>query len=189
MGVFDVAFTGTSLTTGYASRAWQLTVRDQLQPDCRDEIRFYDLGMQGMNSTWGLANIQRVIDTRPRIAVFEFSFNDAPTVSGVPILPLADARANTEAIIRAIRNGSPNTHVMMQTMNPAIGLSYMANLPDYYESYRSIARAQNVDLIDNYPAWGASSLIEIPDGGHPTYAALQRVLIPNMVAALRPLLT
>lgn len=183
MAVFDVAFTGTSLTTGYASRAWQTTVRDRLQAFSQEEVRFYDLGKQSMTSAWGLANIQNVINCRPRVAVFEFSFNDTPSMT------LAEATANTEAIIRAIRNGSPGTRVMMQTMNPAIGLSYMARLADYYESYRRIARAQNVGLIDNYPLWGASSSTEIPDGGHPTYAALERVLIPNVVAALRPLLT
>lgn len=185
MGIFDVAFTGTSLTTGIVAHDWKLEAQGRLQAGASREVRVYDLGKPAMASDWGLENIQHVANAKPKIACFEFAINDAYTSYNIS---LAQSRANAEAIIDAIRAGSPGTRIYMMTMNPVSSASFRPRLVDYYAQYRRIALEKGVGLIDNYPVWGAFNASEIPDGVHPAINGLRRVLIPNVVATLKPLI-
>lgn len=184
MRVFDIAFFGTSLTTGHASGDWKQKAHALLQRGAKCTVRFYDLGKPGANSNWGLANVHHVVNAKPRVAVFEFVANDASTMT------LAQSKANALAIIDKIRQGSPSTRIILQTMNPAIGAAAASvpQLAQYYQQYRDLAVEQKLDLIDNWPAWGTPTTTEIPDGGHPTGFAHSRVTVPNVVNKLRPLI-
>jgi lysophospholipase L1-like esterase len=184
--VFDVAFTGTSLTSGRAAYDWKLDVQRRLQPGADREIRFYDLGLLGQASTWGLANIHHVANTRAKVAIIEFSMNDAFDAYGIT---LEQSDSNTRQMIQAIRSVSPNTLIYLMTMNPvAVTVTNRSTLSSRYAQYRTIAASENVGLIDNEPLWGTPSAEEIPDGVHPVALGQRRVLIPNVVATLQPLI-
>lgn len=184
MDIYDIAFSGTSLTSGYATRDWKHIALARLQAGSSKQITFYDLGKPGSTSEWGLANIHNVVNTKAKAFIFEWSFNDAGTMT------VESSRANALAIINAVRAGSPGTRIIMQTMNPALGDAALLRpqLAAFYQAYRDIAEEHGLTLIDNYLTWGASSMVEIPDGGHPTLEALKRVLIPNVVTTLRPII-
>jgi lysophospholipase L1-like esterase len=55
------------------------------------------------------------VNTKAKVAVFEFTVNDVATIS------LAQSKTNAVALINAIRAGTPRTHIIVQTISPAIG--------------------------------------------------------------------
>jgi lysophospholipase L1-like esterase len=156
----------------------------RLQEQAPTEVRFYDLGEAARASNWGLTNISQVVATRPQVAVIEFAINDAYTSFNIS---LAQSRTNTEGMINAIRSGSPGTRIFIMTMNPVL-TSDRPNLADYYAQYRQISVDNGVGLVDNYPDWGTATVGEIPDNVHPNIEGLRRVLIPNVVKTLKPLI-
>jgi hypothetical protein len=186
MRVFDVACFGTSLTTSNVTREWQAELQNRLQTGASAIVRMYSVGSGGVASDWGIANVQRVIDTRARAAVIEFGINDAWTAKAIS---LSQSFANTRGIVQAIKAALPAMSIFLVTTNPALGAAAAERplLASYYAQYATLATQESVGLVDNYPGWGASNTSEIPDGLHPALPALRAKHLPGLVAALRPL--
>ncbi|PVE25438.1 hypothetical protein DC522_05960 [Microvirga sp. KLBC 81] len=190
--VFDFACIGDSLTTGYVSRNWTAEVAALLSLTTFRPVVCYDLGLPGMMSDWGLANIGSVIQLKPKAVTIAFGMND----SDPPLnMPLAQYAANMRAMILAIRANSPGTAIFLMTMNeiavdstnPVLA-GRKANVAYYYDALRTVAREQGVGLIDNHPQWRGKTLADLSDGIHPDLPALRQITIPNVTTALKSLL-
>lgn len=145
------------------------------------------IGRSGEASDWGVANVGVLTRMRPDIALIEFAINDAYTAKGIS---LSQSEANITTIVQAIQTDSPHTEIFLLTMNPTLGAgaSVRPNLPDYYALYNSLAPSLGVGLVDAFTVWGSPTTVEIPDGIHPTLAALQAVFLPLLSAAISPLI-
>lgn len=180
---------GTSLTL-YGE--WAVAMQSWFNTNYPGQVTFINSGGSGMNSGWGVTNLQnKVLDHRPNLVVVEFSFNDAHTnfnLSG------AQARTNLNTMVQGIHEQDTDTTVLLQIMNVpwnAPGNPARAARPQletFNDNYRQFAEADDLPLIDHYPAWLAlqqtnQTLFQnyIPDGAHPnatgslaiTWAALR----------------
>lgn len=60
----------------------------------------------------------------------------------------------------------------------------------YAQNYRDICAADSqLTLIDLAPGWVGATTTDIPDGVHPTKAAVSARSVPMMIAGLRPLIS
>ncbi|WP_024337976.1 SGNH/GDSL hydrolase family protein [Bradyrhizobium japonicum] len=191
MNVFDIAIHGTSLTVDRNARNWPIIWEKSMQVGRVSRIKTYLTGREGQASGYGLANIQPVVNLRPRAAVLEW-INDANPAQGVSI---SQAASNWTAMVAAIRSGSPNTSIYFmlasQPRADAIAATF-PNLAGYDARIRSLAITLGVQLIDVRTAWGDPVLhpeeYAVDDGIHPLLSGLQRVTMPLMTATFGPLI-
>lgn len=184
---FDIACIGTSLTTGPNSGSWQAGIVARLTPGAPRPIITYDLGYGGWNSRdHGLANIGTVARLRARVVLIEFIMNDANINNGISV---AESQSNHQAMIDAIKAASPGTQIYLMTMNPTVGRSDRPNMVDYNAMYQSLAASNGIGFIDNYPLWDGATTVEIPDGIHPTAAAVATRTTVNVANTLAPLIS
>jgi lysophospholipase L1-like esterase len=198
-GIFDIACLGTSLTAGTGSDgagglpygSYTPVLAAALAPVKSSYVRTYNFGSGGSISTGAIANfLPRVLDVKPRALLVELLTNDCigPAIGG---LSLADSTTNHLTIINACRALPNPPQIFLVTMNPVIGSSYSATartgIDIYNKIYRTLAVSHQVGLIDTFPKWKATSA-DIPDGVHPTLTANIAQLIPQLVAALSPLI-
>lgn len=124
-----------------------------------------------------------------------YSMNDSSTTHSIT---RAHAISGATTVVNAFQAiGVPNSHIFLMTMNPVIAsgsadAATRTSVPDYYQDYRDLATTLGIGLIDNYPAWTASGLVNttnIPDGIHPTLEAFEAVTVPTMAGVLAPLMT
>lgn len=134
------------------------------------------------DSAWGLANVQRVINTRAKAALIEFAINDGFAGNA---MSLETSLANTRAIVQAVKTAAPPMAVFLVTTNPV--LDDRPNLASYYAQYATAASLEGVGLINNRSGWPAANYTDMPDGVHPTLSALLQYHVPNIVSALKPL--
>ncbi len=183
---------GTSLT---ASGPWVAQMQAWLAGTYPGTMTLINSGLSGKTSAEGLAQLEaRLLVHAPDTVFLEFAMNDAFRYSdGTPSLSVAEARANLEAMIDAIRGRNPSAEIILQTMNsvwnsPA-GSNGSATLrPDlaaYYGMVREVATERGLLLIDHHPNWvalqnGNASLFQshIPDGVHPVAAGTKAITIP-----------
>ena len=192
---------GTSLTL-YG--AWAVAMQEWFTTNYPGQVTFINSGGSGMNSDWGVANLQtKVLDHRPDLVLIEFAFNDAHQSFAMPV---ARGWTNLNMIMQGIRAQSTDTTVLLQIMNvpwDAPGNPALSNRPQleaFNDNYRNFAQADDVPLIDHYPAWLAlkqtnQALFEswIPDGAHPnepgsltiTWAAIQDWLEKSRALAVQ----
>nr|WP_246418133.1 FAD-dependent oxidoreductase [Haloferula luteola] len=185
---------GTSLT---ANGAWVGVVRDWLEARYPGQVTVINSGLSGKNSAEGLARLQaKVLDYQPDVVILEFGTNDAFRYSdGTPSLTVAEARTNLEQMLDQIHAAQPDSECILQTMNtvwnsPAgsnASATLRPELADYFQMYREVAAARGLRLIDHEPNWAALQLRDpaafeaaIPDGVHPTAAALEAHMIPYL---------
>ncbi len=187
MRVFDIGLMGTSLTNSYVSWNWPQKAIGLLSLGARGPVSVYNYAMSGGVSADGLAQAHSVADLRPKVAIVEFGMNDANLGNNVSVSTFTK---NIRDSIAILRSRSPATRIYVMTMNPAIGpaLSFIPSLDSYYQVLRNLAGEQAVGLIDNAPFWAAATSLDIPDGIHPTEAAITARSLPNIVAHLRPLM-
>ena len=177
--LLDIATYGTSLTWLYR---WQPEVA-RLLGGAGIEARIYNPAINGGNSAAGLANVAQIVRLRPKIALVEFSMNDCCTIT------LAQAEANTVAIINALKSVIDSDSIYLMTMNRPVGMSSSAtarsSIASYQAAYRAIAADQAVQLIDIEPLWVSEYISgDIPDGLHPTEASSKRITAPTIAARL-----
>jgi lysophospholipase L1-like esterase len=179
---------GTSLTL-YG--AWAGAAEAWFNTNYPGLVTFINSGGSGMNSDWGVTNLTgKVLPHHPNLVLLEFSFNDAHTKFA---LPVAQARSNLNTIIQGIRELDVETTVLLQIMNvpwdapgnPA--LTSRPQLEAYNDIYRQFARADDIPLVDHYPAWLtlqhtnlALFQSSIPDGAHPNDAASLAIAWPAL---------
>lgn len=181
---------GTSLTSGPTDniglRLWKNDVAAIIALGKSTPIYMYDCGLAGALTTQFIANTWMVVNLKPAMCVIEYASNDARTTNGISV---AQHKTNLLTGIAAIKAGTPSTKLMLMTTNPMLG-DVAADKPlmnDYYQNIRDIAAADpTIGLIDTTPLWGTPTLVQIPDGGHPTLAAMRAVSVPYIASVIAP---
>lgn len=174
---------GTSLTTE--------SLRAQLEQQfsgCRTSgVVVERLAKPGANSAWGEAALRARLATGPApdVMVVEFSINDSSLWRG---MTLTASRARHEELLRMA--GQAGVTVWLATMSPAFGRKAWERPGQvaYRALYADLARSHGAGLIAMVPAWQALPGPErkhlMPDGLHPTEAAMAGLARPALVAAL-----
>jgi lysophospholipase L1-like esterase len=138
---------------------------------------------------------EMVLSQNPDTVFLEFAMNDALEEFHISPQQLHD---NLNTMIDRILADGPQREIILMTMNPAwtppndlSGQSYRANLPEYYQANRDVAAQRSLLLIDHYANWidlrdSNPNLFKqyIPDGTHPTSAALMQTVTPEIIQAL-----
>lgn len=191
---------GTSLTYNSA-----LVLRDALKARFGDLITVVNSGQSGRASRTGLALLdEKVIAEKPDTVLIEFAVNDSHTYFHEPDaldagIDQPESERNLEALIERIQAALPDCEIIVQTMNPAWDPpdnerkpgTNRAELEEFYEGYRRVARRHGLQLIDNHALWSEIQeqdstrfALYVPDGVHPTPSAIREVQVPHVVREL-----
>jgi lysophospholipase L1-like esterase len=191
---------GTSLTYNSA-----LLLREALQARFGNLITVVNSGQSGRASRTGLALLdEKVIAQQPDAILIEFAVNDSHTYFHEPDaldagIDQAESERNLETIIQRIQAALPECEIIIQTMNPAWDPAdndrkpgtNRAELEEFYEGYRRVAAQHGLRLIDNHVIWREVQeedpdrfALYVPDGVHPTPAAIREVQVPSVLRGL-----
>jgi lysophospholipase L1-like esterase len=154
----NVTFYGDSITVGAQASSlapgaepfapsYPMQVVDDLKTRYGyDQISYANLSVGGKMSSWGLENIQQVIDTDPDLVVLAFGMNDSSQS-----VPTADYKQNTESMIEALRIANPNVSIILvaefspnpefANANYALRAQARDALFDLYSAYENTAFA------------------------------------------------
>jgi lysophospholipase L1-like esterase len=178
---------GTSLTAG---AAWPDRLGAALNGCADRPVTVLRVARAGAHSGWGRGQAAAVAALRPDLVLIEFTINDADLRDGQG---LGTARANHRALIAALGAARPEARLALMTMSPAFGLRGLMRprLAAHQAQYRDLAAGGagggDLGLIDLAPLW-AEALTPgrrralMPDGLHPTDAAVAAVALPAMLA-------
>lgn len=184
---------GTSLTAG---GPWVGQMQDWLTNTYAGTLTLINSGLSGKNSKNGLESLDsKVLAHRPDTVIIEFGMNDAFTAYAHPNynISVTQAHSNLLLMIDRIFTNRADTEIILQTMNPAwdspggsgTSATVRASLPDCYQTYRDVATARGVLLVDHYPNWKTLQLTNpalfqayVPDGVHPVAAGTAAVTLP-----------
>ncbi len=179
---------GTSLTDW---GAWVDHLRQGLASNYPGLATVINSGRNDRCSRWGVENLEeRVIGKKPDTVLIEFAINDARLDNG---LTRDQARANLMNMIDRIRAADPETEIILMTMNPPVGLSYLRRprIRDYYRMYREVAEERGLPLIDHARNWDRIRRTDpdlfdryVPDGVHPGEEGCAAVITPAVLEAL-----
>ncbi|RYG64785.1 hypothetical protein EON80_18580 [bacterium] len=192
---------GTSLSFHLAP-----LLRTALRSRYEDRVTVINSGMSATASRTGMQELEKkVLQHQFDALLLEFAVNDAYNYEDYPDdsldkgISLSESRENLEYIIEHVQKAWPDCEIILQTMNPtydaanseAFAGSRRPDLDRYYDVYRSVARERNLLLIDNTAMWNVIALGEperfqelIPDGAHPTPAAIRSLLVPHLLSEL-----
>lgn len=135
-------------------------------------------GFDSHNSAMLMDHFNEVLDLHADVVVIEAAINDS-----FYEIPFADVRIYIGNMVTALKADGVTVYLM--TTNPA-DLEIHPGLDDYYQLYRDLAVELEVELIDLRPLWDGQDLaVMIPDGTHPTMEALEAVVLPDLLEALR----
>ncbi|MCF7817033.1 MAG: hypothetical protein K9M54_04060 [Kiritimatiellales bacterium] len=154
----NVTFFGDSITAGAQASAptvepfapaYPTQVVDALKTRFGyDQINYANKAVGGKTSTWGLQEIQQVIDTDPDLVVLAFGMNDA---SGNT--PTATYKQNTEGMIQALRAANPNVGIVL--------VAEFSPNPEWASAHYDL-RAQNRDaLYDLYSKYENMAFVDV----------------------------
>ncbi len=143
----------------------------------------------GENSAWGLTQVQAVAAMRPDLVLIEFAINDADLRDGQSLDAALGAH---QRLIDALAAEAPAARPVLMTTNRAFGMRGLLRpwLGAHYEQYRRLAAERQIGLIDLAPLWTAAPATGqdgaplLPDGLHPTDAAVAHVAFPTLVTEL-----
>ncbi len=176
---------GTSLT---ASSRWPAGLQVELRERYGRKTKVVNAAGNGMDSRWGLAHLgERVLKEKPSAVLIEFAINDALAHS--KLYPAESAR-NLTRMIRMIRSDYPQCEIILMIMNPPTGpaLEKRPQIRQYEAVYRDVAKRENCQLIDFSKVWRRMISREpalwkhyAPDGLHPTPAAAEEVILPDLL--------
>jgi lysophospholipase L1-like esterase len=182
---------GTSLT---AAGQWSSQMLTALQASYPGLLTLVNSGGSGMESNWGVANLQtRVLDHNPDVVFIEFSVNDAVDRFK---LTLARANANLVTMMNGIKAAKPDCEIILQVMNPVIdrpegNAGWRPNLHLYQQAYREIGKQNRLLVIDHMPAWQAvldegDAIYRgfVSDGLHPGAEGYQRFVTPAILQSV-----
>lgn len=179
-----VALLGTSLTK---RGGWDTALEERLSACLGRPVETLNFGGAGMNSRWGLAQVETVLAEAPDVVSIEFSANDASILRGVG---LDESAANAKAIIERLGAGEKPPKRVLLAMNPMHGVRSWVRpwLDDYYDAYPALAAKTGAVFLDLRPHWralGPEALSEaIPDGVHPTPEASAAVAAAPLAKAI-----
>jgi lysophospholipase L1-like esterase len=143
----------------------------------------------GENSAWGLTQVQAVAAMKPDLVLIEFAINDADLRDGQSLDAALDAH---QQLLDALAAEAPAARPVLMTMNRAFGLRGLLRpwLRAHDAQYRRLAAERHIGLIDLAPLWAAApgtgqdGALLLPDGLHPTDAAVAHVAFPTLVTEL-----
>ncbi len=186
-----IATVGTSLTfQGDYYDLWQRQVERGLREGKTSIARLYNFGELGAASDFGLTFLPKLLAFRPEIVALEYNMNDAYIARGISV---AQAQTNHQTMISQLRANDSNVKICLMIMNqPVTGglhpLSDRVNWAAYAQMYRDMCAADTaLTLIDLSPGWSDATVSEIPDGVHPTKAAVSSRSVPTMITSFRAL--
>lgn len=189
MSEIRIATCGTSLTRqSGAPNFWQKQVELGLRAGKETIARIFNFGEDGADSNIGLGFLSRALIVRPEIVLIEYNMNNAYVARSITV---DQARANTQNMMDQLFANDAGVKIGLMTMNPpvaggSIPLSERPNHAAYDQMYRdTVAADSRLFLVDNALAWADATVAQIPDGVHPTTAAVLARSVPIMIAALR----
>ena len=177
-----VVILGTSLTARYS---WPEGLRAGLVACLGRTVDLTTNARPGAGSGWGEKAVHEVAAAQPDLTLIEFSINDADLTDGAW---LDDVRRRHQAMVETLRAANPDMRIALVTMSPANGPRGWVRLflGAYEDMYRHLAAEMNLDLIDLAPIWAAALQDRgaeiMPDGLHPTEAAVAEVVLPMMIS-------
>lgn len=191
-------FYGTSLSYHLAPH-----LRDALRPRYGDALQLINAGMPAKASRTALDELDaRVLCHSPGAVTLEFAVNDAYSYEEFPDgtrdkgITLEESRANLQALIERLQQTLPSCEITLQTTNPAYDApgqtscasSRRPQLERFYDAVRAVASARALRLFDAAALWNelrqtdpARFQASVPDGVHPTPAALRGFLVPRFL--------
>lgn len=175
---------GTSLS---ASSDWPARVQARLETCLGHPLELTVIAKPGAHSGWGLDQIDRAVAARPDLTLIEFSINDADLKDG---LSLARSAAHHRTILSRLDSAAPQSRRLLITMSPVRGWQrlFRPRLAAYYALYPEIGAETGAGVLDLYPRWLAAPLTRdrLPDGLHPTNAAVDAVLPDALLGLIGP---
>ena len=175
---------GTSLTN---QNDWQRDLGNDLSSIWKNNVEVAKVASGGKTSRWGLENIPRVVQFKPRIVLIEFVINDSDIRH--QIWPKESLNNHTR-IIHILKSELPDVKIYLMTMSPALRLRRWLLRPfinSYNAQYRSISKRLGVGLIDIDLMWHSPDVDltrAIPDGVHPTREAALQITVPAISRVL-----
>ncbi len=188
-----IIFYGTSLTqTG----KWV----DNLMALFKNELRgviYYNAAKGGMNSIWGLKNLQeRVINKNPDIVTLEFAVNDCldnpnPYYMNTTV-PEYLSKQNAIDMIDSLQKYNPRIKILVLGMNMPLDSLVFGRNPSqmridwqsYYNIWRNVAIEKKVGFVDITSKWAKLNKQTIwkyiPDGLHPNELGGLKVTVPTL---------
>jgi acyl-CoA thioesterase-1 len=174
---------GDSLSAGYglsASQGWVALMANRMARS-HPQWKVVNASVSGETTAGGAARIAGELKRhRPAVVVVELGAND-----GLRGLPLAQTRANLEAIIRAARRAGARVLVVGMRMPPNFGPAYTRG---FEANYRELSKQYQAALLPFLLEPIAANRANFQaDNLHPTAAAQPR-LRDHVWPALAPLL-
>jgi acyl-CoA thioesterase-1 len=169
-----IAFLGDSLTAGYGvpdDESWPAEMRAKLDAEGYD-CAVINAGLSGDTTAGGRARLDWLLADRPTHVVLALGAND-----GLRAVPVAEMKANLEAILQKLRAGEVATLLAGMRAPPNMG-------EDYTERYEAAFR----DLADRFDVTfypfllkGVAARPELnqPDGIHPNAGGVE-VMVENI---------
>jgi acyl-CoA thioesterase I len=180
-----IFFLGDSLTAGLGVQEEQ-AFPALIQQKIREKnlpFEVINAGVSGDTTAGGLARLDWVLQKKIDVLVLALGAND-----GLRGLPVAQMKANLQAIIDRVKAKNPAAKIVIAGMRmpPNLGGDYATS---FQQVFADLAQANNAALVPFLLA-GVGGQIDLnqPDHIHPT-AAGHKVVANNVWLVLEPLLT
>ena len=180
-----ILFLGDSLTAGLGveqAQAYPALIQEKIrQKNLPYEV--INAGVSGDTTAGGVARLDWILQKKIDVLVIALGAND-----GLRGLPVAQMKANLQAIIERVKAKNPTVKIVLAGMRmpPNMGGEYSEA---FQEAYGDLARENNVALIPFLlEGVGGHDGLNQADHIHPT-AAGHQVVAENVWRVLEPLLT
>lgn len=160
---------GDSISAGYGLPPGQGWV-SLLARELGSGHRVVNASLSGETTAGGLSRLPQALQRHhPDWVILELGGND-----GLRGLPLADMRANLQAMIRLCRQARARVLLVGIALPPNYGPAYTGA---FQAVYANLARTQQIAFVPQLMAGFAGDLRQFqPDGIHPTAAAQPRMM-------------
>jgi acyl-CoA thioesterase-1 len=163
---------GDSLSAAYGIRleqGWVALLQDRLESKGYGH-RVVNASSSGETTGGALARLPRALERhRPAIVVIELGGND-----GLRGLPIAEVRANFEALIRASRDSGASVLLIGMRIPPNYGATYTKA---FHELFGELATQHRLPLVPFFlDSIALDDSLMLEDGLHPNAAAQPRLL-------------
>jgi acyl-CoA thioesterase-1 len=174
---------GDSLSAAYGIRleqGWVALLQDRLESKGYGH-RVVNASSSGETTGGALARLPRALERhRPAVVVIELGGND-----GLRGLPIADVRANFEALIRASRDSGASVLLIGMRIPPNYGATYTKA---FHELFGELAAKHRLPLVPFFlDGIALDDSLMLDDGLHPN-ATAQPKLLELVWPQLEPLL-
>jgi acyl-CoA thioesterase-1 len=184
VGERTILFVGTSLTAGLGldpDSAYPARIQRKLDA-AGLRFRVVNAGVSGETSAGALQRMGWLLRQPVSVLVLETGAND-----GLRGTPVAETRANIQAIIDTVRRVRPEARLVLVQMEalPNLGERYTR---EFHDTFPLLARRNHVSLLPFLLEGVAGhAALNQADGLHPNDAG-ERIVASNLWRALRPVL-